>query len=872
MRLTMTGRAMLVSVLSVFFLPACNGDDSPSVSSSPKRRFTVSGVVRPAAGAAIDGDVNDPAAPYRPNDTIIDAQPIPNPVTLGGYANRPGSGPAGRSRNIGDAVDVYRVSLLAGQPINLFIAGDGLRNDLDLGLYSLEGQLIEASLGQDQTESLTVKTDGDYLVAVQAASGASNYVLTLGQSLVTTGDHLRLSEDFMPGEAVVRFREGVSITVDGVWARAQALGLTASSQGESQERNRLLGLSDWNQIQSASATTCGLPAMLPGAAATADVEEIETKLETLCMVKHLRLDAEVESATPNYLRRPLFVPNDPLYRFQWHYPQINLPQAWELTTGAGVIVAVVDTGVALDHPDLQGQLVAGYDFISGPANALDGDGIDADPNDVGDRSNPDGSSSFHGTHVAGTVAAATHNAVGVAGVAFGAKVMPLRAVGRFGGTLYDIEQAVRFAAGLPNDSGTVPPRRADVINLSLGSTASSASEQAVYAQARAAGVVIVAAAGNSASNKPFYPASYPGVISVSATTINKTLAVYSNFGPQIDVAAPGGGTATDVNGDGKPDGVLSTVAIDTDDTLAYDYVIWQGTSMATPHMAGVVALMKALAPSLTPQDIDDLLASGALTEDLGASGRDNQFGYGLIDANKAVFAAANHSGQPVEPTPVLAVSPLALNFGTFSNSQTLTVLNGGTGELTVNAPTEDSGGWLQVTPTQIDANGTGTYAVAVNRTDLADGVYSATLSFNSNANTVQVKVIMQVANDLRTGEVGQQYVLLVDPDTRETVAEATVARQPDGSYAYTFRRVPQGTYQVFTGSDSNNDLFICDTGESCGAYLTTDSPITIKVRRNRRGLDFVSGHIVNLADFQSAGANRPAGIARHAVRQLEETP
>ncbi len=233
---------------------------------------------------------------------------------------------------------------------------------------------------------------------------------------------------------------------------------------------------------------------------------------------------------------------------------------------------MIDTGVVLRHPDLQGQLVAGYDFIRDRGNAVDGDGIDRDPDDPGDRSNPDGSSSFHGTHVAGTVAAATGNSLGVAGVAFGAKVMPLRAVGRFGGSIYDIEQAVRFAAGLPNDSGTVPPRRADVINLSLGSTYADAEDQAVFEAARTAGVVVVAAAGNSADSERFYPAAYPGVLAVSAVDINKNLAPYSSFGSWVSVAAPGGSTARDVNGDGKPDGVLSTVATDTEGVLVNDYV------------------------------------------------------------------------------------------------------------------------------------------------------------------------------------------------------------------------------------------------------------------------------------------------------------
>ena len=164
-------------------------------------------------------------------------------------------------------------------------------------------------------------------------------------------------------------------------------------------------------------------------------------------------------------------------------------------------------------------------------------------------------------------------------------------------------------------------------------------------------MVIVAAVGNEGSSTPFYPAAFPSVLGVGAVDIDKARAPYSNSGTAVDVVAPGGNTARDVNGDGKPDGVLSTAASDSSGTLVNDYAIWQGTSMATPHVAGVLALMKSVAPNLTPQDIERLLASGALTEDLGTSGRDDQFGDGLINAYKAVVAAADSAGRPVNRCP-----------------------------------------------------------------------------------------------------------------------------------------------------------------------------------------------------------------------------
>lgn len=856
-------------IIGFALLYACGGGgggDSPPP--PPIAQYTVSGTIRPAAGSAIDSDVNDPEAPYQANDSIATAQPIPNPVTLGGYLNQPGAGPAGRSHSSGDLADVYQVSLLAGQQINLLIAGDGVHNDLDLELADRNGQLVDAAISQRRVESLTVKASGDYLVRVTVHSGASNYLLTIGQTQVSSSPGLRLSDEFIPGEVILRFQDSAAARPDGLRAQAQTLGLMTSGQQEIQERNHRF---NFNQLQS-----LGVYRAATGATSSDPSDEFQPadavqrdKLETLRQVRALAQNPDVAAAAPNYLRQIQFSPNDPLYRYQWHYPQINLPQAWDLTTGAGVIVAVIDTGIVLSHPDLQGQWVAGYDFISDPANALDGDGIDRDPSDPGDRSNPDGSSSFHGTHVAGTVAAATNNGIGVAGVAFGAKVMPLRAVGRLGGSIYDIEQAVRFAAGLPNDSGTVPPRRADVINLSLGSTYFDSEDQAVFDLARAAGVVVVAAAGNSANSTRFYPAAYPGVLAVSAVDINKNLAPYSSFGAWISVAAPGGSTAQDVNGDGKPDGVLSTVATDTGGVLVNDYVIWQGTSMATPHVAGVVALMKALAPQLTPADVANLLVAGALTDDIGVAGRDDQFGYGLINGYKAAIAAINSGGQPVDPTPILAVNPTALNFGISLSSQTLSVLNGGGGNLAVSPPTVDAG-WLSATPTQVDAGGLGIYTVSVNRTGLADGVYNANLTFKSSAGTFQVKVIMQVANSSGYSTVGRQYALLLNPDTGETVAEGTMQAQTDGGYAFTMRDVPKGVYQLYAGADSNNDRNICSVGESCGAYLTLDEPLLVTVDRNRSGLDFVSGFLVNLADFQSAVNPQPiAALTRITPRRLE---
>ncbi|MFP6835203.1 MAG: S8 family serine peptidase, partial [Pseudomonadales bacterium] len=486
------------------------------------------------------------------------------------------------------------------------------------------------------------------------------------------------------------------------------------------------------------------------------------KYATRAMIQALARDPRTRMAEPNYLRYPHTTSNDRLYASQWHYPAINLPLAWDITTGDNsVIVAVVDTGVLLTHPDLDDQMVAGFDFIDDPDRARDGDGRDSDPTHEGDLAFG-GSSSFHGTHVSGTVAAetdtdATGPSPGVAGVAWNARLMPLRALGVDGGTSFDVIEAVKWAAGLSNVSNTLPAQPADVINLSLGGGSPSVNEQNVIDQVRAAGVIVVASAGNDASALPSYPAAYDGVVSVSATTIqNNAIAPYSNSGATVDIAAPGGSSITDINGDGIVDGVISTRADDSDpQNLQFGYSTLQGTSMAAPHVAGVVALMKAVHPNLTPIEFDTALAAGDLTDDLGAPGRDDQYGHGLINAHKAVLAAlALAAGQGADPGPILSLSASTLVFGSALEQQTLTISNVGTGTVTVLLadiiPSED---WLTVITDAIDATGMGTYLVDVDRTGLAEGSYSATIEITSDAPnaSVTVAVTMRIITSSPSG-------------------------------------------------------------------------------------------------------------------------
>lgn len=322
---------------------------------------------------------------------------------------------------------------------------------------------------------------------------------------------------------------------------------------------------------------------------------------------------------------PTFTPDDEYFaQYQWHlhHPTggINAPSAWNSSTGEGVVVAVLDTGVA-DHSDLNDNLLEGYDFITDPfvsrretadrvAGAHDYGDWNDDPTQCDVRP-----SSFHGTHTAGTVAELTNNGIGMAGVAHNAKVLPVRVLGRCGGYTSDIADAIVWASGGEIDGVPANENPAEVINLSLGGngacTAGSEYQLAVD-QAVANGTTVVVAAGNANANMSnFSPASCAGVIAVGATRITGGKADYSNFGTGVDLSAPGGGGAVD----GNPNGYVWQ-NINDSETAPEDgqenYGGMSGTSMAAPHVAGVVALVQSIAETpLSPADIETLLKDTA---------------------------------------------------------------------------------------------------------------------------------------------------------------------------------------------------------------------------------------------------------------------
>lgn len=345
-----------------------------------------------------------------------------------------------------------------------------------------------------------------------------------------------------------------------------------------------------------------------------------------------RVAAVVPDAPLHAAAFPASPPDDAFYApYQPDLGLINVPGAWLTTRGSGVTVAVLDSGLDASHPDIAGaSIVAAHNFVSGSAVYGSADVTDG---------------AGHGTHVTGTIAARTNNGVGVAGIAPDVTVMPLKVLDDDGsGSFADLADAVDYAVA----------NGADVINLSLGGALSASTAAwitGVMDTVRSAGVLVVAAAGNDGVSTPFYPAAVPSVISVAAldnaasASTRDLRASYSNFGPTIDIAAPGTLIASTV-----PGGL---------------YQAWSGTSMASPHVAAIAALVEAAHPAWTPSEVEAAIEGTAV--DLGAAGRDDSFGWGRINASAAIAWSTDPVPDLVSPT-VSMVAPLAGSSGASEGS------------------------------------------------------------------------------------------------------------------------------------------------------------------------------------------------------------
>ncbi len=857
---------------------------------------TMSGTLSLVETAAVDSDTNDPNQASRHNNDDFDvAQALSTPVNLVGTVNEPGAGPDGPNKTAGDQVDIFEVDLQANQTVELqFAAAPGV-NDLDLTILDDSLEPVGLSTGVGSGECVRIAKAGHYYIAVYAHQGASIYNLRIG-----TPDTVSSCPNATSAEGAIVAGQVIAQPLDGnMVASTRTSGVAGSTTGAPKQAQgtksmrafhreagltqldvprgapnlltlpstaqaRLKGLSQLASYTSFKrASTLAQQATKP----TRRSESLAQALDTISYAKALMATGQYKFVSLNH-RVQLsqvagdvgsFPPNDPIYPKQrWHYEQINLPAAMDRLVNLPTqparrpLVAVIDSGIMMDHPDLAPQIEDGRTFVS--LNTRDDGQLDsANPDDL-DVPTAAGDPHFHGTHVAGTIAARTFDGYGAAGVAPMARLMPLRVFDQRhpnGADDYDIISAMLYAAGLPNRTNQFPPRKADVINMSLGSSqACPASYVNIIQQVRQAGLIVVVAAGNDARNNDGVavpvaaPANCPGVVAVGALDAQARQANYSQSGPELRVAAPGGDMSRSTTGEPQGDMVDSTVAIFSPEGKRQPgFAYMQGTSMATPHVAGVVALMKYAYPGLTPELFDAWLSAGKLTDDIGGPGFDSATGYGLINARKAVDVALAEARNPgPAPQGQVTALPYALDFGTQQTSMNLALsATAKTSEVVQQITTSSPA--ITVNRTNVDTQtGLGSYTVNIDRTRLPAGTSFLSINIQTSSKTlsVQVTVVKQDAGSTgaRSANYGTVYVLAINSSTQDVVDEVMVTAQ-GGRYTWQLKGAKGQKVYLLAGGDLDWNGFICDAGEPCGVYpLLSNAPTEITLDSNLSNLNF----------------------------------
>jgi serine protease len=547
-------------------------------------------IIQPIKNVTIDSDHNDPNQPFLSNN--INPQLLSSPISLSGLLLNPNACQAGRLCDSGDTIDRYLLHLKYGDHIRIEIIKGAiditLRSNTQVvnntdphvinGVISSHDKIIsELNIPSNQL------TEGQFELNINLnnTSNKAQYLIHIEPEEALAG------RNYQPGKLIVVFKDSNS--------------------------PQLIDISD--------------PRL-------AHIDSDNSRLSLTEARSALAGQVEIKSVSYNYYRTA-FSSN----YWQWPLIKQDIDQLWSPLAlrgqlpGSNTTIAILDTGLYLQHSNLNGLVThSGYDFVSDPINSGDGNGWDSDPSDPGDHN-----LSYHGTHVTGIIAAqpqAQNTSAFIKGIAWGAEIMPLRVLGINGGTSYDLIQALRYAAGLPNDSHRLPEKPADIINLSLGGSQFSVAEQATIDEVIQSGAIVVAAAGNQGQEQVNYPAAYKDVIAVGATDINGEIAPYSNSGAFIDVVAPGGYCLSTH----CTNGIRSLSAMgairEGSDSRQSAWKSISGTSMATAHVTGLLAVVRSYLPSLDAKQLHQLLRSQAITSDIGQAGFDTKSGWGEINSQK----------------------------------------------------------------------------------------------------------------------------------------------------------------------------------------------------------------------------------------------
>ena len=806
-----------------------------------KDTYTINGTLYSNRYTVVDGDVqNTLKYTVRDNNSLSNAQVLQNPTDVIGHIgdntvdivivengfcfdnDNDGACDTQTVENF-DTEDWYKVT--AAPNLTVTLQNEGLiyedlpdnpgsfycceydSMDLDLLLYNEDGSLANYSYTDSSTSTrkiIALPDSGTFYAVVKANSGHAKYVLTFGSNVEgATAAYFNPNDNFAKDRFISYIPFGPEFVSNGnetypidIYPDSDIATKFIQSDQDDRKGLRRFNLS----VESEFKRLFG----------ESHLDNIQDNREQVEYLKHwkvlqhykelhprLNLELDLKAKLTNFTR-------DPRWNLQWNLQQIGLETA--LTAiGQGtkdVAVAVLDGGGPLADSTADSTsafLPGGFDFVD----------FDNDPTD------PQSSSGSHGTHVGSTIAA-LNDGNNING--FGIGVVSMRVMGTSGtGFTSDIIQGLLFAGGLPNSTGSVYQGTTPIkaMNLSLGSTGGgcSSSYQGVFNDLYDRNISVVSSSGNAAQEAPGaygYPASCENVISVGATAATGLRAYYSTYNDAVDIAAPGGDVGADVNADGYSDGVL---AFDSNEDLAF----YQGTSMASPHVAGAIGILYALVPELLASQVDALIIDGHLVDDIGPEGKDDDYGYGLLNINKAVARIIDEEGLDFTYG---SINPGTANLGLEFNSYDITVTKVGDGELSVASITNDLPSAVTISEIDVDESGFGTYRLTFDRSSLPDGLYRTNTRVTfSNENIQSSVATFQVGpeRDRPYVEFISTYLYQVD-EVGGTISLVfgNDGEMVDGEVAFTAENLPDGQYYFSYFSFIDN--FIRDVGEFEARY------------------------------------------------------
>ena len=780
---------------------------------------------------------------FTSNNTVEAAQQLVNPSIVNGFV---GTTVTTADVTVEDAIDVYAISTSSNMYVNLDVSQyeNGVK-DLDVLLYDTDGNAVSFSYTSGSTEgneTINLPNNGSYLIVVSPISGASRYLLTIGQ---------RISSSSV--SPVLNYLEDEILSYIPFTKKGK-VHFSESPFIDPKTKERLNRLSGFHQ----SEPQPGLKTLKPDQLIT----QYETKISTALfkagfqapkgkMLRYLaqnkvinslrEFNPEVAFDFNHKSKKMTAFSKDAYYQYQWNMERLGLETALNVVGQElkAVGVAVLDTG----GPTVNSSAWNSTNFISGGYDFVDSDTNPTDP----DAELDNATDTSHGTHVATTIGSKND---GNYFNGFPVSVLNVRVLGPDGGYNSDIARAILYSAGLSNSSGAVAPTNIPikVINLSLGSPSPSTVLCSAISDARAQGLVVVASSGNDQDESPGlvnYPAACSGVISVGATNSAGEITGYSNQNIHVDISAPGG-DAADRDGDGITDLVNAWVTNTKFDGMG-------GTSMASPHVAGAIAMLYAADTSMTPARVDSMLQSGKLTNDIGAAGFDNVYGYGELSLPKMLESL--YTDNEAGSVTFAYTDKSFMDFGNTTTQLNITLKKVGSASLTVSSLGADSAAGLSYTDNSAD--GFGGYTILIDRASMPNGEFSNTIYFNlSDSTEVAVPIYYSVGTPRTRADLGKLYVAIYDASDDSTVAEGDLNMDSDGRLGFIATSLPNGKYYLLASTDPDSDGFICSYGELCQYYpdlSSSDDSFTLNGSN-------VSGYEISLKPMFRSGGIQSASL------------